>query len=281
VSDDRLARLVQLREAEDKIIRSLVRDELAATIPGLQEIKDQRRDDLDAAEKALAGPQEEIRRLKAEIAEGEETRAKLTEDISGPFGERVARRAQVVAADEELAELRAELSRANGVAGPLLQARENARRSFEKAADDLRMRETNLLLPYLDAGQDTMAYVEYRQGSGWLTEVLLAGGPGHPEREAAFQQLDVLAMASGYRTENRKDVPDDASRAKLHWDAVFDSYSHDPGSGGSLDTTQTARANSFHETTPAPPTPGRNGPGAPSLLRQADQAAAVANRWVG
>jgi hypothetical protein len=163
VSDDRLAKLAQLREAEDRIVRSLVRDELAATIPALQEIRDQGRADLDAAETALAGPQEEIRHLKAEIAEGEETRAKLAGDISGTFGERVARRAQIVAADQELAELHAALSRASDAANPLLAARDAAKRSYEAAAKEVKDRKTNLAAPFWAAGQFTTAYVN----TGW------------------------------------------------------------------------------------------------------------------
>lgn len=218
--------IAALREAAQQQMALIIAD-LIELLPQRERECDEAKERLAEAEFALAGPQERVTLVKAELAECAGCIAECEHNFDADDMEtRVSARKWHREYVDEHARITARVASAEGDLQPLYAVRNEAQTLYDGARVLVASMQAAMLDPFNHPlGQAVPAYMSARQLSGMLVPVLASGDRDHPEWGRGIMLLKFLCLRSGYRTEDDDWLPDGNWRLP-EW--YPDAYTQDP-----------------------------------------------------
>jgi predicted nucleic acid-binding Zn-ribbon protein len=205
VADGNLEHTQALLDCQAEYLRHaewLVGHELREQLPGFEQAVTDATAALEKADADLAEPLKALQWLDGEIARVEgrctQFQAKITDERAET---RIEAQRNLADWGRELDLLRTEREHLDKQTQPIRDAKDKAAADLAKAHAELETYRLNLAVPLFERGQSTDAYRAWILESGLFVQVLLKGEPADFRWASAWQFMNVLALRSGWRSD--------------------------------------------------------------------------------
>lgn len=220
--DDVLTALADAAQATDLIIHQMIVDELAPVFALYERGEDEWAAKVRDASAGMTEPEHNLAEIESELAG---LRAKLAdyralaESPLTPREDRINARSVIPAFEAEVTAVIASRDQAWSAVSAALKELNTARDRLRHFSEGKVALTVAMASPFATSiGQATSAY-QWRKMLR-VSEIILTKGPDHPEWDAALDQLDILARASGYRTDHIS--AEESGQVRKMWDAYRD-----------------------------------------------------------